>query len=98
PNAYFIQPQNIAVNVGGSWKFFNPGYNYIPLGMLRWQEEGQQSLIRDPKNPVWVSTPMSSPEKSLAKRTARLKLSEDGTLEGDVRLEFTGHQAIERKE
>jgi hypothetical protein len=41
---------------------------------------------------------MSEPEKSLAKRTAKLKLTEDGTLEGDVRLEFTGHQAIERKE
>ena len=98
PNAYFVQPQNIAVNVGGTWKFFNPGYNYIPIGMLRWQEEGQQSLISDPKNPIWISTPMSSHEKSLAKRTARLTLTEDGTVEGDVRLEYTGHQAIERKE
>ena len=98
PNAYFIDPQNVAVNVGGSWKFYDPGYNYIPLGMLRWQEEGQQALITDPKNPVWVDTPMTSHEKSLANRTAKLKLSEDGTLEGDVRVEFTGHQAIERKE
>ena len=98
PNAYFINPQNIAVNVGGTWKFFNPGYNYIPRGMLRWQEEGQQSLITDPKNPVWVDTPMSSHEKSLVKRTAKLNLTEDGTIEGDVRVEFTGHFAVERKE
>lgn len=98
PNAYFVNPQNIAVNVGGTWKFFNPGYNYVPFGMLRWQEEGQPSLITDPKNPVWVNTPMSSHEKSLIKRTAKLKLTEDGTLEGDVRVEFTGHSAIERKE
>jgi transglutaminase-like putative cysteine protease len=98
PNAYFVRPQNIAVNIGGTWKFFNPGYNYIPFGMLRWQEEGQQSLVTDPKNPVWVSTPMSSHEKSLVKRTAKLKLADDGTLEGDVRVEYTGHFAIERKE
>ena len=98
PNAYFINPQHIAVNVGGNWKFYNPGYNHIPLGMLRWQEEGQQALITDPKNPVWVMTPMSSHEKSLVKRTAKLKLSDDGTLEGDVRVEFTGHFAIDRKE
>jgi hypothetical protein len=97
-NPYFINPQNIAVNVGGTWKFFNPGYNYIPLGMLRWQEEGQQSLITDPKEPVWVETPMSSHEKSLVKRTAKLKLSDEGTLEGDVAVEFTGHVGIERKE
>ena len=98
PNAYFINPQNIAVNVGGKWKFFNPGYNYIQLGMLRWQEEGQQSLITDPKNPVWVDTPLSSQEKSVIKRTAKLNLAEDGTIEGDVRVEFTGHFAVERKE
>ena len=98
PNSYFLRPQNIAVNVGGTWKFFDPGYNYLQLGMLRWQEEGQQSLITDPKNPVWVETPMSSQEKSLIKRTAKLKLSDDGTLEGDVRVEFTGHFSIERKQ
>jgi hypothetical protein len=98
PNSYFIDPQNIAVKVEGNWKFFNPGYNYIPFGMLRWQEEGQESLITDPEQPVWVTTPMSPPDKSLVKRTARLKLTDDGTLEGDVRIEFTGHFAIERKE
>jgi hypothetical protein len=43
PNAYFLEPSNIAVNVEGSWKFFNPGYNYIPFGMLRWQEEGEKA-------------------------------------------------------
>ena len=97
-NSYFIDPQNIAVNVGGTWKFFNPGFNYIPFGMLRWQEEGQPSLITDPKQPVWVMTPMSPPQKSLVKRNAKLTLSDDGTLEGDVSVEFTGHFAIERKE
>src|SRR5256714_1039535 len=67
-NSYFIDPQNIAVNVGGTWKFFNPGFNYIPFGMLRWQEEGQPSLITDPKQPVWMMSPMSPPQKSLVKR------------------------------
>lgn len=98
PNVYFINPQNIAVNVGGTWKFYNPGYNYVPMGMLRWQEEGQPSLITDPKQPVWVNSPMSSHEKSRVKREAKFKLSEDGSLEGDVRVEFTGHFAMERKE
>ena len=98
PNAYFIDPQNIAVKVGDSWKFFNPGYNYIPFGMLRWQEEGQESLITDPQQPVWINTPLSSHEKSLVKRSAQLKLTDDGTVEGDIRIEFTGHFAIERKE
>ena len=97
PNSYFIDPMNIAVNIGGTWKFFNPGYSYIPFGMLRWQEEGEQALITDPKQPVWVTTPLSSPDKSLVKRHASLKLGDDGSLEGDIRVEYTGHFAIERK-
>ena len=97
PNSYFIRPMNIAVKVGENWKFFNPGYPHLPFGMLRWQEEGQQSLITDPNNPVWVDTPMSGVDKSVVKRTAKLKLSDDGTVEGDVHIEYTGHFAIERK-
>ena len=98
PNAYFIDPRSIAVNVGGNWKFFNPGYNYVPFGMLPWQSEGLQALISDPKQPVWVNTPMSPYQNSVVKRLAKLKLSEDGTLEGDIKIEFTGHFAISRKE
>lgn len=98
PNSYFIDPRNIAVKVGGVWKFFNPGYNYIPYGMLLWREEGEQALITDPKQPIWVDTPMSPPEKSQIKRRAILKLTEDGVIEGDVSVEYSGHWAIDRKE
>jgi len=97
-NAFFLEPSCIAVRVGEEWKFFNPGYNYLPAGMLRWQEEGEQALVTDPKQPLWVKTPMSAPGRSRMKRTARLKLKEDGTLEGEVHEEYTGQLAIEKRE
>ncbi|HEY0004777.1 MAG TPA: DUF3857 domain-containing protein [Pyrinomonadaceae bacterium] len=96
--SYFLNPAHIAVRVGEQWRFYNPGYRYIPEGMLIWNEEGTQALITDPKAPVFVETPLSGPEKSVERRTAKLKLSEDGTLEGDVRIEYTGHLAVEKKE
>ncbi len=94
----FLEPSSIAVRVGDQWRFYNPGLNLVPHGMLRWQEEGTITLITDPKEATFVFSPMSPPEKSRIKRTARLKLAEDGTLEGDVRVEHTGHAAAERKE
>jgi len=97
PDDYFLRAYNIAVRVGQEWRFFDPGSKYIPFGMLRWQEEGQQALITDPKDATFVATPLSPAEKSQQKRTAKLRLSEDGTLEGDVRVEYTGHFAVERK-
>jgi hypothetical protein len=39
-----------------------------------------------------------SRDKSKQKRIAKLRLSEDGTIEGDVTVEYTGHFAVERKE
>ena len=91
-----LRPSNIAVRVGDAWHFFDPGFHYVTSGMLRWQEEGVDALITDP-SPVWTMTPMSAPERSREKRTANLRLDEEGNLEGDVTIEYTGHFAVERK-
>jgi hypothetical protein len=98
PDDYFIDPSSIAVRVGDGWRLFNPGSTYVPFGMLRWQEEGQPTLIADEKEPVWIDSPVSAPSRSLEKRIGKLKLSEDGVLEGDVRIEYTGHVAADMKE
>jgi hypothetical protein len=95
---YFVNPTSIAVRVGDQWRLFNPGWTYITYGMLRWQEEGLPTLITDEKEPVWITSPVSGPERTLEKRTAKFKLAEDGTLEGDVRMEYTGHRAADLKE
>ena len=97
-NSYFLSTYDIAVKVGTQWRFFNPGHRYLPFGMLGWWEEGVPALIPDSKEPTFVGTPQSLPEQSMQKRTAKLRLLEDGTLEGDVHIEYTGHFAVEEKE
>ncbi len=94
----FLGSSFVAVRVGDAWQFFSPAETYTPYGMLGWPEEGQDVLVTDAKEPVWVRSPVAGPEKSVERRTARLKLSEDGTLEGDVRIEYTGHLAFAQKE
>jgi hypothetical protein len=96
-NPFFLRTYDIAVRVGSEWRMFDPGSTYVPLGMLRWQEEGVTALVCDPKEPVFVTTPMSEPDKSLVKRLAHLHLDEEGTMEGDVVIEYRGHPAIIRK-
>ncbi len=91
-----LRPASIAVRMGETWKFFDPGFQYATPGMLRWQEEGVSALVTG-EPPLWLKTPMSPPEKSKQKRTAELRLSEDGTVEGDVRIEYTGHFAVDKK-
>ncbi|HKQ77503.1 MAG TPA: DUF3857 and transglutaminase domain-containing protein [Blastocatellia bacterium] len=97
-NPYFMRAYNIAVKVGDKWQFFDPASTYVPYGMLRWQEEGIQALVCDAKEPQFAPTQLSPAEKSVTKRTAKLKLGEDGALEGEVRVEYTGHFAVSMKE
>ncbi len=46
---------------------------------------------------VWNKAPITKFEDSGAKRTARFTLSEEGTLEGSVKVEYDGHQGIARR-
>lgn len=84
---------SIAVKVGQDWKFFSPAEYYTPYGMLGWVEENQQALITDPKELIWQEIPLSPAERSMEKRSGKFKLLEDGSLEGEARIEYTGHRA-----
>ncbi len=94
---YFLSSYDIAVKVGADWRVIDPSSSYVPMGMLLWQEEGEQALLSDPKEPSFIKTPLSPPQKSMEKRNAKLKLSDDGTLEGDITVEYSGHLGIELK-
>ncbi|HVE59902.1 MAG TPA: DUF3857 and transglutaminase domain-containing protein [Pyrinomonadaceae bacterium] len=93
-NEGFIHRAAIAVRVGEDWKFFDPGTPFLPYGMLVWYEEDVWALVVGEKQHGWVKTPMTGTDKSVAKRTGKFKLAEDGTLEGDVRIEYTGQSAL----
>src|SRR6267143_5472107 len=96
--ASFLASSFIAVRVDDSWQFFSPAEMYTSFGMLGWPEQSQEALISDAKEPIWVKTGLATPDKSVEKRSGKFRLLEDGTLEGDVRIEFTGHLDFDQKE
>jgi hypothetical protein len=87
----FIHFSGIAVKVNNQWKYFDPGSLFVPYGMLSWFEEGTSVLLLGYKDYIRTETPMSGSGRSLAKRSGKFKLLEDGTLEGTVRIEYSGH-------
>ena len=95
---YFMRGYVVAVRDGDIWRMYEPSSRYAAPGMLRWQNEGVPALVSDPKEPFFVTTPVSPAEKSVSRRRATLKLAADGTLEGDVRLQYSGHAGSLRKE
>ncbi|CAN5454307.1 hypothetical protein BH10ACI2_BH10ACI2_11590 [soil metagenome] len=95
---YFMRTENVAIKLGTVWRFFDPASRYSTYGMLSWEEEGQPVLVSDSKEPTWQTTQLSPSAKSLEKRTGKFKLLDDGTLEGNATIEFTGHLAAYHKE
>ena len=98
PDDYFLNANDVAIKAGEGWMLFDPSSKYVPFGMLRWEQEGVQGLLADPKEPGFIKVAISPAERSLTKRTAKLKLAEDGSLTGTVRVEFNGHPAAAEKE
>jgi hypothetical protein len=98
PDDYLMVARSVAVREENRWGFFDPAATYLPPGMLRWQEEGQKGIVSHADEPVLIGVPASEPRKSLAQRTATLRLADDGTLEGDVLEELSGHLAARQKE
>jgi hypothetical protein len=93
-NESLVHPAAIAVMVDGDWRFFNPGMKFLPYGMLVWYEEDVPALIIGEKNYFWRETPLAGHTDSTTSRTGKLKLHEDGTLEGTVKEELSGHLAL----
>jgi hypothetical protein len=89
----FIHFSSVAVKVNGSWKYYDPGDAFVPNGMLAWNEENTSVLLLGYKDYITTEIPLSGTDKTFAKRTAKLKLLEDGTLEGTVKIEQTGQIA-----
>lgn len=88
-----LNSSSIAVKVGNDWRFFSPAGFDTQYGMMSWAEENETAMISDPKELIWRQIPLSPPEKSMKKTTGKFKLLEDGSLEGEGRIEFTGHLA-----
>jgi len=95
---FFLNASAVAVSVGGQWKFYDVNNRSLPGGQLRWQEQGVYALITDSKDPEMVRTPMLSAHDNMTSRFGQFSLSEEGTLEGDVRELIFGNPAAEWRE
>ena|SRR5579875_559363 len=94
-SAYFLNSEDIAVKINGSWKFYDVTERTVPPGQLRWQEQGVLALITDPKDPQFVETPLLSSKVSTVQRIGNFTLTPEGELEGEIREIYEGNKAAE---
>jgi hypothetical protein len=87
-----------AVRVGEAWRFVDPARRYSPEARLAWWHEGQTALVSGAKGVEVLTTTVSTPADTARRRVGRFRLLPDGTLEGDLSFEYTGHWGAGLKE
>jgi hypothetical protein len=101
---YFFNPKTeqadklnsnaVLVRLNGKNLYFDPGTAFAPFGMLDWAETATAGLKLDKDGGAWIKTEVPAPSQSQLLRTARLKISEAGDLEGTLTVTYTGLQAM----
>jgi hypothetical protein len=88
----------VLVTMNGKQQYLDPGIALAPFGMLPWSETAVVGLRLDKNGGSWISTPAPQAGESRIERTAHLKLTGAGALEGKLTVNYTGQQALWRRQ
>jgi hypothetical protein len=84
------------VRLNGKDIFLDPGTRFCPYGLLRWMRTGTAAMdMADPGQ--FIATPGATEDTAVISRNAELKLDPEGAVKGEVRIEFEGLEALERR-
>lgn len=87
----------VAVLDGTTWRFFDPGSTFLPFETLNPENTNGRVIVADEKYYYWRKTNPVEAKSSNAIRKATLQLSEEGDLQGEVVVSFTGYEALWRR-
>jgi hypothetical protein len=87
----------VLVKLNGAELFFDPGSRFVPYGLLPWEETSVKGMKLDKEGGSWILTPLPESATSQIQRSANLKLNDDGSMEGTVKLTYTGLEAWSRR-
>jgi hypothetical protein len=104
---YFFSPKTmegrklsanvVLVKLNGKDLYFDPGAAFTPFGLLTWYETGTPGLRLDKDGGSWIRSPLPASSESRIERTAKLRLSDTGDLEGTLTVSYTGLEAMYRR-
>jgi hypothetical protein len=86
------------VKLDGKDRYFNPGSAFVPYGLLPWMETAVDGLKLNKEGGMWINIPVPESSDSEIIRKAVFKMTEEGALEGNVTVTFTGMDAAARRQ
>jgi hypothetical protein len=80
----------VLIKLNGKDVWCDPGWAFMPFGLLPWPETQVDGLLLQKGGPTWVKTMTSTSAQARTDRHAALTLSDSGDLEGTVKVTFGG--------
>lgn len=87
----------VLVKLNGKDVYFDPGTAFAPFGLLPWSESWTSGLRLDKDGGEWITTSMPQSRDSQIERKADLKLTQEGSLEGKLKVTYSGLEAMYRR-
>lgn len=84
----------VLVKLKGKDIILDPGAYLAPFGLLPWEATGTPALELDKDGGTWLETDLGIGDATRTLREGDLKLADDGTLEGTVRVTYSGQEAF----
>ena len=85
----------VMVNVGGKDLVLAPGTRFCPFGLMRWEHTATTALKYSKEGGGLVDTPQ--PENSVMRRTAKAAIAANGSLNGEISVDFQGEDALQHR-
>ncbi len=101
-NEKMMNPSDLNTNAvlvildGKEW-YLDPGSQFTSLGTLPWFETAVTALRIEKNGETWIHMPLPDPKDSRVERLAILKLTATGSLEGKLKVTYTGQEALWRR-
>lgn len=96
-NSRELDANVVLVRLDGKDVYFDPGAQFAPFGLLPWVETGVAGLRLDKEGGTWIQTTLPDSSVSRVLRKADLKLLDDGSLDGTLKVTYTGLEAMSRR-
>jgi hypothetical protein len=87
----------VLVKLNGKDVYFDPGTAFAPSGILPWSETLSPGLKLDRDGGTWITTSLPESSDSRIERKADLKLTQEGSLEGKLKVTYSGLEAMYRR-
>jgi len=87
------------VRIGNEEVYLDPGTRFCPYGLMHWTATGARGVRQSAtgKGTEIADTPQPSYKDAQTQRIARFRLTNDGSIEGNVEVAFYGQEALSRR-